>query len=159
MVELEHRPLEEGYTGTLAEFVETLTQTLEYGQAKISPGTSELLEREVLRIELTTRGWSTDEELISRVLRSPLLAPWWQSSHRGGLHVFEVIAHAAGAEKPQQWLPPATEADAVYPKTHTLRVELPSGTEHFYFPDGIELHRDATDDHTVAVRGWTGGIP
>ena len=40
-------------------------------------------------MELVTGGWSGNEQLIAALRKNFFWAARWQSSHRGGLHVFE----------------------------------------------------------------------
>ena len=39
-------------------------------------------------LRLATGGWSGNEDVIHALMESPFWSQGWQSSHRGGLHVF-----------------------------------------------------------------------
>jgi hypothetical protein len=48
-------------------------------------------EREVLKLELHTAGWSGNEDLINSLLRNQMFAMmWYQSWRRGGHYYFEI---------------------------------------------------------------------
>jgi hypothetical protein len=44
----------------------------------------------VKRVELITGGWSDNEQLIEELKHTSFRFLWWSSSHRGGLHIYEV---------------------------------------------------------------------
>lgn len=46
--------------------------------------------RPIVRIRLVTGGWSGNEEVIGEIDATWFGVLYWQSSHRGGLHVFDV---------------------------------------------------------------------
>lgn len=46
--------------------------------------------RVVVRVSLVTGGWSGNEQLIDALGGSMFHLRFWESSHRGGLHVYEV---------------------------------------------------------------------
>ncbi|TXH10711.1 MAG: hypothetical protein E6R04_04430 [Spirochaetes bacterium] len=47
----------------------------------------------VMEIRCVTVGWSGNEELISAIEESMFGLRFWESSHRGGLHVYHVPNH------------------------------------------------------------------
>ena len=60
------------------------------GTVRIIDGADELHGYPVKRVELVTGGWSANEQLISELRATTFHLMWWSSSHRGGLHVYEV---------------------------------------------------------------------
>jgi hypothetical protein len=44
----------------------------------------------VVRVRLVTGGWSGNEEVISGLRYTFFHVFYWESSHRGGLHIYEV---------------------------------------------------------------------
>lgn len=44
-------------------------------------------------VDIVTGGWSDNEQLVSELSETSFHSLWWQSSHRGGLHTYEVPIH------------------------------------------------------------------
>lgn len=44
----------------------------------------------IVRIRMMTGGWSGNEQVISEIDKTFFSFFFWQSSHRGGLHIYEV---------------------------------------------------------------------
>ncbi len=50
-------------------------------------------EHSVYELRIATGGWSGTEDLLSAVMSNVALAYYWQSTHRGGLYVFQIPAN------------------------------------------------------------------
>lgn len=81
LLEIEQFPHEEGPYAFL-EFVQKVWS--DYGVIRGIPG------EDKTRIEFVTGGWSGNESIIQSMERNIFFPLHWQSSHRGGLHVFEI---------------------------------------------------------------------
>lgn len=81
LLEIERFPHEEGPYAFL-EFVQEAWSS--YGVIK------GILKEDKTRIEFVTGGWSGNEMIMSSIQANVFYPLYWQSSHRGGLHVFEI---------------------------------------------------------------------
>lgn len=92
------RPVPSGFTGTLRGFLDFLTEHVSgYGGMAVGapqPCECDPNRGDVVRIELVTGGYSDDEALMSRVRSSLFGFRFWESTHRGGLYVYEVPLRA-----------------------------------------------------------------
>lgn len=50
----------------------------------------EIPKEDRIRVEFATGGWSGNESIIQSMERNIFFPLYWKSSHRGGLHVFEI---------------------------------------------------------------------
>ncbi len=110
-----------GFTGTIPVFLEWLEEQLAYGAVSIGdPEPAELFpERLVRRVSLVTGGYSDDEALLGRVEHGSLFSlSYWESSHRGGLTVYEVPVERFDSLEEHEWLEPPTD---VFEKIHRAR--------------------------------------
>ena len=64
------------------DIAETYSDDNPYGTSSLSCGA------DWWRLELTTGGWSENEDRLKSILSSTWSYIYWQSSHRGGWHVF-----------------------------------------------------------------------
>lgn len=53
------------------------------------------------RVEMVTGGWSGNEDIASTLARTLFHLMWWESTHRGGLTVYDVPADQW--DEPGQW--------------------------------------------------------
>lgn len=82
----------EAFEGTPAGFVEAVRQLWDYPDAVRVEDATDRLGRPVKRVSMVTLGWSGNESVVSVVGRTMFHALWWESSHRGGLTVYQVPA-------------------------------------------------------------------
>lgn len=80
----------EQYEGTPRGFVEAVRELWDYPDAVRVEDYVDGLGRPVKRVSLVTLGWSGNESVVSSVSRTTFHALWWESSHRGGLTVYQV---------------------------------------------------------------------
>lgn len=80
-----------GFTGgTPEQFVEMVRRLWWLPQLIETAHTTDRDGRPIVRIRLVTGGWSGNEEVIEEIDATWFRVLYWQSRHRGGLHVFEV---------------------------------------------------------------------
>ncbi|BAS11809.1 hypothetical protein AHiyo8_01120 [Arthrobacter sp. Hiyo8] len=99
-----------GFTGTLQGYLDWLDEMLMYGgltlsEPRLHPWRKNQLVHE---LKLVTGGFSTDEKLIGRVERDLLGLMYWESSHRGGLFVFQIPQDALDSGQVREWMKPET---------------------------------------------------
>jgi hypothetical protein len=105
---------EEGFTGTLSAFLEWLDEALVYGGVRVHDAEPDSYGKTKMKVETITAGYSSDEHLLGRVSSSLLVRLNWQSSHRGGLEVFE-FPEWLRDETERVWLEPETDVfETVY---------------------------------------------
>lgn len=84
------------WTGTPAALTRALSETFfPYGEVTFAEGpdfASGSPEGGHVEVRLVTGGWSGNEDQVAAMRLSAFWTFWWQSSHRGGLHTFEVPA-------------------------------------------------------------------
>jgi hypothetical protein len=80
-----------GFTGgTPEQFVEMVRQLWWLPELIETAHSTDRDGRPIVRIRLVTGGWSGNEEVIQEIDATFFAVFYWASSHRGGLHVFEV---------------------------------------------------------------------
>lgn len=123
---------EAGFKGTLAEFLDWLEESLVYGGMRRLPDTPDEYRpgKKVLRIELFTGGFSSDEHLLGRVFTSPYTRSAWRSMHAGGLYVYEFNDSWQDSDKEYQWLQPELgDPFETLGRARKIRVVSASGKE------------------------------
>lgn len=123
---------EAGFKGTLAEFLDWLEESLVYGGMRRLPDTPDEYRpgKKVLRIELFTGGFSSDEHLLGRVFTSPYTRSAWRSMHAGGLYVYEFNDSWQDSAEPIQWLQPELgDPFETIARARRIRVVSASGKE------------------------------
>jgi len=73
----------------LVEFLEEIWWTPEFG-FHISRGRSSPFQEWVMRINLSTGGWSGNEEIISTLRETMFWVLYWHTHRRGGHYTFEI---------------------------------------------------------------------
>lgn len=75
------------------------------------PGSDYGFKQTGRKFRLATGGWSGNEEVIDALNHNPMFnALCWRSSHRGGLHIYEVPAINMGTAKTSREKPATTSA-------------------------------------------------
>src|SRR5690554_6058875 len=97
---------EEGFTGTFAGFIDWLRDALSYGDVRVHEEAPDGFGNPVIKVETVTGGYSADEHLLGRVSRNVYMMTSWESSHRGGLTVYEVPLWLANGTEELVWLEP-----------------------------------------------------
>jgi hypothetical protein len=82
----------QNFSGTPYEFVELLRE-MWWSRDSISVHDTDDKDEGVKEIRCVTVGWSGNEELIEAIGASMFGLRFWESSHRGGLHVYRVPNH------------------------------------------------------------------
>jgi hypothetical protein len=77
------------FTGTPAEFFDILETLFGPGGIATAEEVQDPWGRQTMKVDLVTGGWSGCESVIG-VLERCHFGYWWQSSSRGGLHIYEV---------------------------------------------------------------------
>lgn len=141
--------IDEGFTGSFADLVEWMGRALMNGSVELAsaPVPDPLIgKRQVRRLDLVSRGFSTAELAMER-LRSGLLGFYWESSHRGGLDVYLVPEDLVASDEEHEWVLAAS--DLVLSASRARRVvladpgamfaetvhEAPAGAEVLYHED------------------------
>lgn len=154
------RPIPGGFAGTLPDFLCWLKERLAYGGVSVGdPVPSELRpQRLVRRVELVTAGYSDDEALCGRVENGSLFGlMFWDSSHRGGLTVYEVPVERFDSPQELTWLDPPTDVFQEVHRARELVVRTPQGDEFSVaLPHGARLsfsepERDIAEPDGVLV--------
>lgn len=147
---------EEGFTGTLAAFIEWLKNSLCYGGVMVSEAVSgHRPGAKVMRVETVTGGFSSDEHLLGRVQRSPLMAGNWESSHRGGLTVYVFPIYWFESTEEHEFLAPEDGVLERVRRARRVRVySEDGGLVEFNYAAGAELVYEEPDrdiGHTNAL--------
>lgn len=134
---------EEGFTGTLPDFVSWLGQHLAYGGIKYREVPSEFrADKTEIEVRTWTGGFSSDEHLLGRVHMSIFMAMRWYSSHRGGEIVYRFSEAKWHSPKHTEWLAPeADESTVNYPRVGEVTIRDAAGVLHTFdgFEHGIAL--------------------
>lgn len=131
---------ESGFTGTLRGFLEWLRDALVYGQVSVGTPEADQWGRLKTRVELVTGGYSSDEGLLGRVSRNVLVQSAWQSTHAGGLYVYEFHQEWLESTDEHEWLAPDDGVFRQIYRARTLRVIDADGRlVDLSFTGGIEL--------------------
>lgn len=131
------RPIPGGFTGTIPAFLDWLEEHLAYGGVGISePQPAEFMpQRMVRKVSLVTGGYSDDEALLGRVSRDSLFGmSYWESSHRGGLTVYEVPVASFDSAKKYEWLAAPTDVFERLHRARTIVVQDVAGETVFELP-------------------------
>ena len=83
----------EDFAGTPREMTEYLRSIWHWDMVSHEPAESDF--GPVIRVRLVTGGWSGNESIVSALEKTMYWMIGWESSHRGGLTVFEF--------RPDQW--------------------------------------------------------
>ena len=80
---------------TMAEAAQWMRETLpdlvgKVGYGRVAFDTYSTPTGPVHELRIATGGWSGMEDFLSAVMSNVALAYYWQSTHRGGLYVFQV---------------------------------------------------------------------
>ena len=149
----ENAPCKDGFFGTIPQFLDWLKDELAYGGVRIDepiqPDPTHPHGRTVIPVSLVTAGYSDDESLIGRVAQGSVFAQaFWESSHRGGLHVFHVREEDFHSEQPIQWLDEATDVfSSLYRARHlTLENERGEVIDMSLPAMGVQLSYQEADD-------------
>ena len=78
------------FAGTPRELVELLTSLWNYPAAVKVTDVTDPWGKPRKRVEMVTMGWSGNEDVATALERTMFHVMWWNSSHRGGLTVYEV---------------------------------------------------------------------
>lgn len=82
----------EQFNGTPRALVELATSLWNYHHAVKVSELVDTFGRTVKRVEMVTLGWSGNESVASALSRSLFHYLWWESTHKGGLTVYQVPA-------------------------------------------------------------------
>lgn len=107
------------FDGTPHEFVDEWNRLGWYEPASYVPATDEH-GAEVIRVRFVTHGWSENEVLAGHIRDTMFHTLWWASSHRGGLHVYEVPTSAWDDRAWAQACLPLVGPYARFPKPASL---------------------------------------
>lgn len=127
-----------GFIGTIPEFIEWLNDHLRYGGVTVEElrvnDRFGATDQTVHTIRMITAGYSDDEYLLGRVAPRNSTASFfglrfWESTHRGGLDVYEVPAAEFDSPLRRQWLPPASDVFEQVGRARELNVRLDPDTE------------------------------
>ena len=141
-------PDKDGFTGTIPDFLDWVEGRLVYGSVRISePFVSDRpWPKTVRRVEMVTAGYSDDEDLLGRIhlgkgdALSFFGLMFWESTHKGGLYVYEVPVAKYDSEKETTWLRPATDQFESAARARTLVVKTSEDDEFSVeFPEGMAL--------------------
>lgn len=72
--------------GQLVDEISDIEAMATYGTVRVIDTTDNEVAGK--QVELVTGGWSENEQLIAELRMTTFHVMWWQSSHRGGLHVY-----------------------------------------------------------------------
>ena len=76
------------FQGTPQQFFDYLCSLWEYDRYAVTNGRS--FSGQVFRINISTVGWSGNEDIIGVLKQTWFWFMWWQKSERGGHYMFEV---------------------------------------------------------------------
>lgn len=149
-----------GFTGSPAGFVDMIRRLwwtpslIDVAEAVNEDG------HPVMRVRLATGGWSGNEEVVSEIDMTFFSVWYWQSSHRGALHIYDVPLDTwRTATEMIGSFHPGTEGDKrARPQLELVIVRDPDGdTDCTLFMDGRELVFGAEyDEYQIdAGRGYT----
>ena len=82
----------EAYEGTPCGFVQAAAALWDYPDAVRVEDHVDRLGRQVKRVSMVTLGWSGNEAVASTITGTLFHTLWWESTHRGGLTVYQVPA-------------------------------------------------------------------
>lgn len=77
------------FKGTPHEFFDYLCALWEYDQYRVTDG-RDGIRKAIKRINISTAGWSGNEEIIGVLRQTWFWFMWWRKSERGGHYTFEV---------------------------------------------------------------------
>lgn len=151
------RPVPGGFEGTLAEFLDWLEEQLSGGGVRRGRRKMDALDREVQVIETVTGGWSDDEALLGRIPHHSMFGwKFWESTHRGGLTVYEIPVGELVSDHVTTWLNPPSDVFETVPENTTL-VVLGTGAHpdevRIELPQGAQLRYRETDRSTFPRSG------
>lgn len=151
------RPIPGGFTGTIPAFLDWLEEHLAYGGVGVSdPQPAEFMpQRMVRKVSLVTGGYSDDEALLGRVSRGLFGMSYWESSHRGGLTVYEVPVASFDSAKEYEWLAAPTDVFERLHRVRTIVVQDVAGDTVFEIPveHGAVLAFSEPDRDTIEPVG------
>jgi len=79
-----------GGASTPCQFVDLVATLWWTPQLICCEPTRTAMGKSVMQVRLATGGWSGNEVVIAELDRTFFSLLYWQSSHRGGLHIYEV---------------------------------------------------------------------
>lgn len=140
----------DGFEGSVPDFLDWIRGRLIYGSVRVSRPVSASPRRArrplVYRVELVSGGHSADEDLLGRIhlgrgeALSLFSLQFWESSHRGGLYVYEVPTREFHSKEEKVWLQPATDVFETLARARRLDVRgLEGDLLSVETPTGIEL--------------------
>lgn len=141
-------PDEDGFTGTIPDFLDWVADRLVYGHVHVSESfdNDRPWPKTVRRVEMVTGGYSEDEGLLHRVhagkgdALSFFGLSFWESTHRGGLYVYEVPVAKYDSEEVCTWLQAAGDHFEDIARARTLVVRTPGDDEiSLEVPGGVAL--------------------
>lgn len=143
------RPIPAGFTGTLPDFLDWLAGYVSgYASLIVSeprPCSWNPNRGLVHHVEAVTGGYSDDEDLFSRLRHSMFGFRFWESSHRGGLTVYEVPVSALESADEVTWMEPITDVFQTIYRARSVRLDTGHGHTTFPAVHGVELSFCETD--------------
>jgi hypothetical protein len=110
----------EGFTGTLADFLDWLDRALVYGFIHVHEESLNQFGRPVIKIETVTGGYSSDEHLLGNVEHSVQFGSYWASKHKGGLVTYEFPVDLLSSNDEVTWLAPDS-TDGLFETVYRVR--------------------------------------
>lgn len=145
-------PRKDGFTGTIPDFIDWIKDQLEYGGVRVhEPVLDEFGRRPTRRVEFYTSGWSEDEALLARVFNrvgSLFSIMFWESTHNGGLYVYEIPVCHFTSEDVVNWLEPASNNEVIarLPQASVLEVRTQEGNFSVDLPAGAVVNLFEPDE-------------
>lgn len=151
------RPIPGGFSGTIPAFLDWLDEHLAYGGVSIGdPEPHEFIPgRKVRKIRLVTGGYSDDEALLGRVASGSMFwLSYWESTHRGGLYVYEIPVERFDSPQELEWLEPPTDVFESVHRAREVIVKTAQGDEFSIdVPHGARLLFSEPDRDIVEPAG------
>lgn len=154
-----NHPVPGGFTGTVPEFLAWVEERLVCGRLTLSAVRTDLTGREVQVVEMTTGGYSDDEDFLGRIPHRSLFGwMFWESTHRGGLTVYEVPVTYFSSDDVHEWITPPSDVFEEAHLARTLTVEPMSGDDpsevlRVDLPHGARLRYRETDSTSFPRTG------
>lgn len=139
------RPVPGGFTGTVPEFLDWLSDHLAYGGLSVSEPIPDEFQigKMVREVSLVTAGYSDDEKLIGRVgigAQSYFALRFFNSCHAGGLYIYHVPVEDFDSDRQICWLDEPTDTILETHRARTLTVrDINGDTVSFEVPFGAEI--------------------
>lgn len=131
----------EGFSGTLGEFLEWLSDAVVYGHVRVSEPSPDRWGRLRVEVSTVTGGFSSDEHLLARADALVQFRMAWRSSHAGGLRTYEFSLDALKRSS-VELAPEGEEPHEAHHRVRRVRVVSPNG-KHVEvlegYADGVEL--------------------